>query len=98
MGLIEIPMCPVSDLIAFRTGRWKLPHFLKAIRDVVTQAIAQRAVFVFLGHPSCLSVTNPQFQTVELICDLVNQSQSQSQAQIVDLESIAQGVKKAQRQ
>lgn len=95
-GLIEIPMCPVSDLIAFRTGRWKLPHFLKAIRDVVTQAIAQHAVFVFLGHPSCLSVMDPQFQTVELICDLVNQSQSQ--AQIVDLETIAQGVKKAQRQ
>jgi peptidoglycan/xylan/chitin deacetylase (PgdA/CDA1 family) len=92
-GLIEIPMCPVSDLIAFRTGRWKLPHFLKAIRAVVTQAIAQRAVFVFLGHPSCLSVTDPHFETVELICDLVNQSASM--AQIVDLETIAQGVKKA---
>lgn len=95
-GLIEVPMCPVSDLIAFRTGRWKLPHFLKGIRDVVTQAIAQRAVFVFLGHPSCLSVTDPHFETVELICDLVNQSPSQ--ARIVDLETIAQGVKKAPRQ
>jgi len=92
-GLIEIPMCPVSDLIAFRTGRWKLPHFLKAIRAVVTQAIAQRAVFVFLGHPSCLSVTDPHFETVELICDLVNQSASI--AQVVDLEAIALGVKKA---
>jgi peptidoglycan/xylan/chitin deacetylase (PgdA/CDA1 family) len=95
-GLIEIPMCPVSDLIAFRTGRWRLPHFLKAIRNVVTQAIAQRAVFVFLGHPSCLSVTDPRFETVELICDLVNESQSQ--AQIVDLETIAQAVKKPSRQ
>ncbi len=91
-GLIEIPMCPVSDLIAFRTGRWKLPHFLKAIRGVVTQAIAQRAVFVFLGHPSCLSVTDPDFETVELICDLVNQSPSK--AQITDLETIAQSAKK----
>lgn len=95
-GLIEIPMCPVSDLIAFRTGRWKLSHFLKAIRALVTQAIARRAVFVFLGHPSCLSVTDPHFKTVELISDLVNQSRSK--AQIVDLETIAQGVKKTPRQ
>jgi peptidoglycan/xylan/chitin deacetylase (PgdA/CDA1 family) len=92
-GLIEIPMCPVSDLVAFRTGRWKLPHFLKAIRDVVTQAIDRHAIFVFLGHPSCLSVTDPHFETVELICDLVNQSRSK--AQITDLETIALGVKKA---
>jgi peptidoglycan/xylan/chitin deacetylase (PgdA/CDA1 family) len=91
-GLIEIPMCPVSDLIAFRTGRWKLPHFLKAIRAVVTQAIEQRAVFVFLGHPSCLSVVDPHFETVELMCDLANQSPST--AQITDLETIAKGVKR----
>ena len=88
-------MCPVSDLIAFRTGRWKLPHFLKAIRTVVSQAIEQQAVFVFLGHPSCLSVTDPHFETVELICDLVNQSGSR--AQITDLEAIAQTVSKTSR-
>jgi hypothetical protein len=61
----------------------------------VTQAIDRHAIFVFLGHPSCLSVTDPHFETVELICDLVNQSRSR--AQITDLETIALGVKKAPR-
>ena len=31
-GLIEVPMSPVSDIGAFRTGRWKLDWFLTAIR------------------------------------------------------------------
>src|SRR6516225_9681174 len=31
-GLIEVPMSPVSDIGAFRGGRWKLDWFLKAVR------------------------------------------------------------------
>src|SRR3954463_1390142 len=30
-GLLDIPMSPVSDIDAFRTGRWRLEQFLKAI-------------------------------------------------------------------
>jgi polysaccharide deacetylase len=73
-GLIEVPMSPISDIGAFRTGRWKLEWFLRAIRAGVERAIERRGVFDFLGHPSCLYVTDPQFQTIDLICDLVEQS------------------------
>ena len=31
-GLIEVPMSPVSDINAFRTGRWPLEAFLETIR------------------------------------------------------------------
>lgn len=86
-GLIEIPMCPISDLIAFRTGRWKREHFLKAIRDIVNFTIERNAAWVFLGHPSCLSVVDPQFATMDLICDLVRQAGDK--AEIVDLNTIA---------
>src|SRR5262249_11888405 len=34
-GLIEIPMSPISDIGAFRGGRWPLEAFLKAIRLAV---------------------------------------------------------------
>ncbi|MCA9000110.1 MAG: polysaccharide deacetylase family protein, partial [Planctomycetaceae bacterium] len=30
-GLIEIPMSPISDVGAFRTGRWELNDFLKSV-------------------------------------------------------------------
>ena len=31
-------------------------------------------MFDFLGHPSCLYVTDPEFRTVELICELVRKA------------------------
>jgi len=86
-GLIEIPMCPISDLIAFRTARWKLDYFLKAIRLTIQQAIERSEVFVFLGHPSCLSVTDPEFRTVEMMCDLVNAARGR--AELATLDTIA---------
>jgi hypothetical protein len=86
-GLVEIPMSPISDISAFRGGRWKLDAFLRATRRAVEWAIERRAVFDFLGHPSCLYVTDPQFQTMELICDLVQQSGGR--AALVDLGTIA---------
>jgi peptidoglycan/xylan/chitin deacetylase (PgdA/CDA1 family) len=73
-GLVEVPMSPISDIGAFRTGRWKLDWFLRAIRAGVERAIERRSVFDFLGHPSCLYVTDPQFKTIDLICDLVEKA------------------------
>ena len=58
-GLIEVPMSPISDVTAFRTGRWPLQSFLEAIRAAVSWAIRNRAVFCFLAHPSCLVATDP---------------------------------------
>ena len=36
-GLVELPMSPISDVTAFRTGRWPLEAFLEAIRAAVTR-------------------------------------------------------------
>jgi hypothetical protein len=73
-GLIEVPMSPVSDITAFRAGRWKLDWFLKALRLGVEWAIDNGACFDFLGHPSCLRVTDTEFQAIDLICDLVKRA------------------------
>ena len=87
-GLVELPMSPISDIGAFRNGRWKLDWFLRAIRLAVEWAIEHRATFDFLGHPSCLYVTDPQFRTVDLICDLV--AQAGDRATIVGLDAFAE--------
>lgn len=87
-GLIELPMSPISDVNAFRNGRWRLDDFLEAIRLGVTWAIEQRVVFDFLCHPSCLYVMDPKLRTVQLICDLVRQAGDG--AELVDLETISQ--------
>jgi hypothetical protein len=91
-GLIEVPMSPISDISAFRGGRWKLTWFLKAIRSGIEWALENKAVFDFLGHPSCLYVVDPEFQTMNLICDLVKKAGKR--AAIVDLETIAKRAKK----
>lgn len=92
-GLIEIPMSPISDIGAFRTGQWKLDWFLGAVRRAVAWTIEHRAVFDFLAHPSCLGVVDPQFQAIDLICDLV-QAAGDS-AEFADLDQIAGGVTKS---
>jgi peptidoglycan/xylan/chitin deacetylase (PgdA/CDA1 family) len=89
-GLVEIPMSPISDIGAFRTGRWMLEGFLRAIRAGVERVIDRRGVFDFLGHPSCLYVTDPQFKTIDLICDLVEQAGPR--AQLSSLVAISQRV------
>ncbi len=91
-GLIEVPMSPISDISAFRGGRWKLDWFLQAIRQGVEWAIENRAVFDFLGHPSCLYVTDPEFRAIDLICNLVKKAGKR--AAIVDLDTIAQRAKR----
>lgn len=86
-GLVEIPISPISDIGAFRGSRWKLDDFLKSIRQGVQWAIDNRATFDFLGHPSCLYVTDPEFKTIDLICELVHAAKDK--AVIVDLDTLA---------
>ncbi|MEY3174595.1 MAG: hypothetical protein RLZZ436_2509 [Planctomycetota bacterium] len=89
-GLIEVPMSPISDIGAFRTGRWQLDWFLKSIRQCVQWTIDNGAVFDFLAHPSCLYVVDPEFRAIELICELVREAGDR--AAIVDLNAIASRV------
>ena len=89
-GLIEVPMSPISDVTAFRAHQWKLEQFLEAIQAAVSWTIEHRATFDFLAHPSCLYVTDPEFRTIDLICDLVNKSPDK--AEFADLDHIADRV------
>jgi peptidoglycan/xylan/chitin deacetylase (PgdA/CDA1 family) len=89
-GLIEVPMSPISDVTAFRSGGWKRSWFLKALRLGVEWAIRKGGVFDCLAHPSCLVVEDPQFEAIQLICDLVKAAGKQ--AAIVDLNTIARRV------
>jgi peptidoglycan/xylan/chitin deacetylase (PgdA/CDA1 family) len=89
-GLWEIPMSPISDIGAFRGGRWPLEDFLEAVRQGVTWAIENRGVFDFLAHPSCLLVADPRFQVLELICDLVQKADGK--AALVDLDRVHQSL------
>ncbi|MBM3736721.1 MAG: chitin deacetylase [Acidobacteria bacterium] len=86
-GLLEIPMSPVSDINAFRTGRWPLDRFVRTTRAAVEWAIENRSVFDFLAHPSCLGVVDPQFRTVDAILELVKEAGGG--AELVDLSSVA---------
>jgi peptidoglycan/xylan/chitin deacetylase (PgdA/CDA1 family) len=86
-GLVEVPMSPISDIGAFRSGRWKLAWFLRAIRAAVAWAIENRACFDFLAHPSCLYVVDPKFSAIDLICDLV--AESRDRAKLATLDELA---------
>ncbi|HVU86235.1 MAG TPA: polysaccharide deacetylase family protein [Pirellulales bacterium] len=90
-GLCEIPMSPASDINAFRSGRWKLDWFLESVRRGLGWAIANRAVYDFLGHPSCLYVADPDFRTIDLICQTVGKAKDA--AKIVDLGTIARATR-----
>lgn len=92
-GLIEVPMSPVSDIGAFRGGRWKLDWFLTAIRRAVEAVMEKRAVFDFLAHPSCLGVVDPDFKTVDLILDMVKKADGK--AVVVGLDALAARAPKA---
>lgn len=90
-GLIEVPMNPISDVGAFRNGRWKLESFKEAIRQGVQWAIDHGAAFDFLSHPSCLYVTDPKFETIEMICQMVDKAGDR--AELVDLNALARRAK-----
>ena len=89
-GLVEIPMSPISDINAFRNGRWDLEDFLKAIRMCVEQTIETGGVFDFLGHPSCLLVTDPRMRVFDPICKVARDAGSR--AELTTLEPIAKTV------
>jgi peptidoglycan/xylan/chitin deacetylase (PgdA/CDA1 family) len=89
-GLVEIPMNPISDIGAFRTGRWKLDWFLRVTRAALEHCLEHGLVFDFLAHPSCLGVVDPECRTVEMICDLV--AKHRERAELVNLETVAKSV------
>jgi hypothetical protein len=86
-GLVDVPMSPISDVGAFRNGRWKLQYFLDAIRYAVEWTMESRACFDFLGHPSVLYAMDPEFRAIELICELVKKSRGR--ARLVTLHELA---------
>jgi len=90
-GLIDLPMSPISDIGAFRNGRWQLDDFVKTVQLALAWCIEHRAMFDFLSHPSCLGVVDPQFKTIDAICDIVERSEGR--AEIVSLDVIANRVK-----
>ena len=85
-GLVELPMSPISDIGAFRTGRWKLDEFVAVTKQAVEWVIERGLTFDFLAHPSCLGVMDPEFKTVRMICDLVEKSNGR--AKIVPLDDL----------
>lgn len=89
-GLVEIPMSPISDIGAFRTGRWKLEWFLRVTRAALEHCLDHGLVFDFLAHPSCLGVVDPECRTVEMICDLV--TARRERAALTDLDAVAKSV------
>ncbi|MBL8815915.1 MAG: polysaccharide deacetylase family protein [Planctomyces sp.] len=84
-GLVEVPMSPVSDIGAFRTGRWPVEGFVEALEASIVWAIDNSAVFDFLAHPSCLVSADPEFRAIDAICRLV-----QSQAPRVEFATLDQ--------
>jgi len=91
-GLIEIPMSPPSDIVAFRGGKWKLEWFLEAVGRALDHVIATGGVYDFLAHPSCLGVVDPHFRTIDLICDRVRRAGTR--AEFTDLETLARSFRK----
>ena len=79
-------MSPISDIDAFRNGRWQLEHFLKAIRLAMDWVIEHRAVFDFLS-PLRHRRDGSELPRMDLICDLVDQAKGA--AEIVTLDVIA---------
>lgn len=86
-GLLEVPMSAPSDITVFRSGRWQLEWFTEAVRRGVTWAIENGAAYDFLGHPSCLYVTDPEFRTIDTICKLVRDAGQR--AEIVGVGTLA---------
>ena len=87
-GLVEIPMSPISDIGAFRTGRWQLEWFLNVVQQSVAWCIANGAVFDFLCHPSCMYVVDPDFRSISLICAMVRRAGER--AEFATLDGIAE--------
>jgi hypothetical protein len=77
-GLLDIPMSPVSDIQAFRNGRWKLDEFVAVLERVLDWTIKRGAAFDFLAHPSCIGVVDPELRTISMICRKVRESKGRA--------------------
>ncbi|MDZ4286842.1 MAG: polysaccharide deacetylase family protein [Prosthecobacter sp.] len=86
-GLIEVPMAPISDVGAFRNGRWKLESFLQVTKASLEHCIQNRLCFDFLSHPSVLGVMDPEFRAIEMICETVKAAGDA--AELVTLDAFA---------
>jgi hypothetical protein len=87
-GLLDIPMSPVSDIQAFRNGRWKLDDFIAVLQRVLDWTIEHATTFDFLAHPSCLGVVDPGLKTISAICRKVRESNER--ALLATLNDVAQ--------
>jgi hypothetical protein len=90
-GLIEITMSPISDIGAFRNGRWPLEDFMEAVRRGIEAVIETGGVYDFLAHPSCLVVSDPEMKTLKMIMKIVEENRSK--AEIVTLGNVANSIK-----
>jgi len=88
-GLLDIPMSPVSDIHAFRGGRWKLDDFIGMLERAVDWTIEHGATFDLLTHPSCIGVVDPELKTYAMICRKVRDANGR--AQLTTLNDIARG-------
>ena len=86
-GLIEVPMSPVSDVMAMRIAGWSKKSWLAALRKAITWTIENGAVFDLLAHPSVLVVMDPKFEALKMVCDMVDEADSG--AKLVDLGELA---------
>jgi hypothetical protein len=71
----------------YPTGLVEIP--MSPISDIVEH----QAVFDFLGHPACLNVVDPEFKSIDLICELVRKSNGK--AELATLDQIAGSLEKA---
>jgi hypothetical protein len=80
-------MSPVSDIQAFRSGRWQLNDFIAVLERIVDWTIERARTFDFLAHPSCLGVVDPEMRTLDMICRKVHDAAGR--ARLVTLDEIA---------
>ncbi len=90
-GLLELPICPATDIHAIRSSKWPVDDFREATRRCVERAIATGTSFRFTGHPSCLNVVDPNFTVIDTICQTV--AKAGDRAAIVGLDTIAEKVR-----
>lgn len=86
-GLVEVPMSPVSDVMAMRIARWSRKSWIQSLQRAVAWTIEHRAVFDLLAHPAVLVVMDPKFEAIDMVCDMVEQAGDR--ARLVDLGTIA---------
>jgi peptidoglycan/xylan/chitin deacetylase (PgdA/CDA1 family) len=90
-GLIEVPMSPVSDVMAMRIARWSRKSWLRSLRKTINWTIENGAVFDLLAHPAVLVVMDPKFEAIDMVCDMVQKAGDK--AKLVGLDAIAKRAK-----